>query len=177
MSQEIEAKERLAHLAYMWSNFAFNATNEVQETFTLPQEPWEYYFEVMEASPWNDMLKKDLEHAEEAGASPWNVKLKKKLEHAEETDFACRCKDLFGRYFIMDNYARMSFKSLLWVNDNGKADARLIDGVPSNEALLRLHTRTTYWENDSAMLQQEVRKKFPKHFPDYFHKIALSLRR
>ena len=42
LSQEIEAKERLAHLAYMWSNFAFNATDEVQETFTLPEVPWEY---------------------------------------------------------------------------------------------------------------------------------------
>ena len=137
----------------------------MQETFTLPQEPWEYYFEVMEASPWNDMLKKDLEHAEEAGASPWNDKLKKKLEHAEETDFACRCNDLFGRYFIMDNTARLSFNLLLWVNDNGKADARLIYEELAKEALLRLHTRTTDWRNDSAMLQQEV-KKNPKHFPE-----------
>ena len=130
----------------------------MQETFTLPQVPWEYYFEVMEASPWNDLLKKDLEHAEEAGASPWNDKLKKKLEHAEETDFACRCNDLFGKYFIMDNYARMSFNVLLWVNDNGKADARLIYEELAKEVLLRLHTRTTDWRNGSAMLQQEVKK-------------------
>ena len=104
-------------------------------------------------------MQKKLEH------SPWNDKLKKKLEHAEETDFACRCNDFFRRYFIMDDTARLSFNLLLWVNDNGKADARLIYDELAKEALLRLHTRTTDWQNDSAMLQQEVKKKVQKAFP------------
>ena len=30
-------QERLAHLAYMWANFAFNTTLPDQETFTLPK--------------------------------------------------------------------------------------------------------------------------------------------
>ena len=77
----------------------------------------------------------------------------------------------------MDDTAWLSFNLLLWVNDNGKADARLIYEELAKEALLGLHTRTTDWRNDSAMLQREVRKKFPEDFPDYFHKIALSLRR
>ena len=58
----------------------------------------------------------------------------------------------------MDDTARLSFNLLLWVNDNGKADARLIHDELAKEALLRLHTRTTDWRNDSAMLQQEVKK-------------------
>ena len=166
LSQEIEAKEGLSHHAYMWSNFAFNATDEVQETFTLPEAPWVYYFKVMEASPWNDTLNEKLLHAEEAVASPWNDKLKKKLEHAEEIDFACRCKDLFGRYFIMGNTAQLSFNLSLWVNGNGKADARLIYVELAKEALLRLHTRTTDWRNDCAMLQQKVEKMFQQLFPE-----------
>ena len=61
--------------------------------------------------------------------------------------------------------ARLSFNLLLWVNDNGKADARLIYEELAKEALLRLHTRTTDWRNDSAMLQQEVKQKALKTCP------------
>ena len=53
---------------------------------------------------------------------------------------------------------QLSFNLLLWVNDNGKADARLIYEELAKEALLTLHTRTTDWRNDSAMLEQEVKK-------------------
>ena len=60
----------------------------------------------------------------------------------------------------------MSFQVLVWLGKDGIADARLIYGVLVNEARVRLRTRTTYWRNDSAKLQDAVRKKFARHVPD-----------
>ena len=67
----------------------------------------------------------------------------------------------------------MSFQVLVWLGKDGIADARLIYGVLVNEARVRLRTRTTYWRNDSAKLQDEVRKKFARHVPD----VLMTLRR
>ena len=106
----------------MWANFAFNATPPVQETVTLPEAPWDYYFKVMEAAPWEDSLKKDLGHAEEAGASLRNDMVKNKSGHAEVFDFVCACNELFDNFFSLDNDARGSFQCLLWVGKDGIAD-------------------------------------------------------
>ena len=60
----------------------------------------------------------------------------------------------------------MSFQVLVWLGKDALADARLIYGGRVNEARVRSRTRTTYWRNDSAKLQDEVRKKFTRHVPD-----------
>ena len=154
---------RLAHLAYMWANFAFNDTLPVQETFTLTKAPWVYYSEVMEAAPWNDSLKKHLGYAEVAGPSLRNDMVKNKSEDAE--DFVCARHELFDNLFNFDIEAKMSFQVLVWLGKDGIADARLIYGGLVNEARVRSRTRTTYWRNDSAKLQVEVRNKFGRHVP------------
>ena len=99
-------QERLAHLAYMWANFAFNATLPDQETLTLPKAPWGYYSEVMEAAPWNESLKKHLGYAEVAGPSLRNDMVKNTSEDAELFDFVCACNELFDNFLTLTSKPR-----------------------------------------------------------------------
>ena len=162
----------------MWANFAFNSTLPVQETFTLPKAPWVYYSEVMEAAPWNDSLKKHLGYAEVAGPSLRNDMVKNKSEDAE--DFVCACNELFDNFLNFDIKAKMSFNILVWLGKEALADARKKYEGLVNEARVRSRTRTTYWRNDSAKLQDEVKNIFGRHVPDALLKLRrddLRLRR
>ena len=55
-----------------------------------------------------------------------------------------------------DVKAKISFKILVWLGKEALADARKIYEGLVNEARVRSRTRTTYWRNDSAKLQDEV---------------------
>ena len=68
----------------------------------------------------------------------------------------------------------MSFQILVWLGKDALADARLIYGGLVHEARVRSRTRTTYWRNDSAKLQVEVRNKFGRHVPDALLKFLRS---
>ena len=74
----------------------------------------------------------------------------------------------------------MSFQVLVWLGKEALADARKIYEGLVNEARVRSRTRTTYWRNGSAKLQDEVKNIFGRHVPAALKKMRrgdLPLRR
>ena len=82
--------------------------------------------------------------------------------------------------FNFDIKAKMSFNILVWLGKEALADARKIYEGLVNEARVKSRTRTTYWRNDSAKLQDEVKNIFGRHVPEALKKLRrgdLRLRR